>query len=76
MISVSELRVCRVLDQHRSTQRKLPCGLDDEQALTEDIIALAKQYGRYGYRRVTTMLRDAGWNVKGLAPPLQHRPAA
>ncbi len=38
-------------------------GADDERALTEDIIALAKQYGRYGYRRVTALLRDAGWTV-------------
>jgi len=50
---VSERRVCRVLGQHRSTQRKAPRGADDEAALTEDIIALARQYGRYGYRRVT-----------------------
>ena len=39
----------RSLGQHRSTQRKVPRGVDDKQALTEDIIALAKQYGRYGY---------------------------
>lgn len=52
-----------MLGQHRSTHRKVPCGADDEQALTEDIIALAKQYGRYGYRRVTALLRDAGWRV-------------
>ena len=32
-------------------------------ALSEDIIALARQYGRYGYRRVTALLRDAGWTV-------------
>ena len=25
-------------------QRKVPCGADDEEALTEDVIALAKQY--------------------------------
>ncbi|MBL4641016.1 MAG: IS3 family transposase [Erythrobacter sp.] len=62
-LAVSERRVCRVLGQHRSTQRKAPRGADDEQALTEDIIALAKQYGRYGYRRVTALLRDAGWTV-------------
>jgi transposase InsO family protein len=31
--------------------------------LTEDIIALARQYGRYGYRRVTALLRSAGWHV-------------
>jgi putative transposase len=57
MMPVSERRVCRVLGQHRSTQRKPPCGADDEVALTEDIIALARQYGRYGYRRVTALLR-------------------
>ena len=49
---MSERRVCRVLGQHRSTQRKTPRGADDEAALTEDIIALARQYGRYGYRRI------------------------
>ena len=60
---MSERRICRVLGQHRSTQRKVPRGADDEQALTEDIIALAKQYGRYGYRRVTALLSHAGWTV-------------
>ncbi|WP_407696109.1 IS3 family transposase [Sphingobium soli] len=60
---VSERRICRVLCQHRSTQRKVPRGADDEQALTEDIIALARQYGRYGYRRVKALLCHAGWTV-------------
>jgi putative transposase len=41
----------------------VPRGADDEQALTEDIVALAKQYGRYGYRRVTALLCHAGWTV-------------
>jgi putative transposase len=45
----------------RSARRH--AGADDEQALTEDIIALAKQYGRYGYRRVTALLCQAGWTV-------------
>ncbi len=63
MMPVSERRICRVLGQHRSTQRKTPRGADDEAALTEDIIALARQYGRYGYRRVAALLRDAGWHV-------------
>lgn len=62
-MAVSERRVCRVLRQHRSTLRKTPRGADDEAALTEDIIALARQYGRYGYRRVTALLREAGWHV-------------
>lgn len=50
-------------EQHRSTHRKAPRGADDEQRLTEDTIALAKQYGRYGYRRVTALLRHAGRTV-------------
>jgi putative transposase len=49
--------------QHRSTQRKAPSRPDDEAALTADIISLAKEYGRYGYRRVTALLRADGWRV-------------
>lgn len=62
---VSERMACRVLGQHRSTQRKVPKGRADEAALTADIIALATRYGRHGYRRITAMLRDAGWAVNG-----------
>jgi putative transposase len=62
-LGLSERRVCRVLGQHRSTQRKIPTTPDDEAALTADIIALATQYGRYGYRRITALLREAGWRV-------------
>jgi putative transposase len=55
-----------LLGQHRSTQRKIARTPDDEAALSADIIALAAQYGRYGYRRITALLRAAGWvvNVK------------
>ena len=52
-----------MLRQHRSTQRKIPRGREDEAALTADIVALAIQYGRYGYRRITALLRSAGWVV-------------
>ncbi len=60
---VSERLACRVLGQHRSTQRKAPKGRADDAALTADIVALATQYGRYGYRRITALLRAAGWAV-------------
>ncbi len=60
---ISERFACRVLGQHRSTQRKVPRGRSDEEALTADIIALAQEYGRYGYRRITALLREAGWAV-------------
>jgi putative transposase len=62
-LGVPERRACRVLGQHRSTQRKPPTRPDDETALTADIIGLATQYGRYGYRRITALLQAAGWVV-------------
>ncbi len=52
-----------MLRQHRSTQRKAPSGRDDEAALTADIVELARQYGRYGYRRITALLQETGWSV-------------
>ena len=63
MLGVSERRACRVLGQHRSTQRHVPTGREDEERLVADMIELARQYGRYGYRRVAVHLRDAGWSV-------------
>jgi putative transposase len=41
----------------------VPSGRADEDALTADIIALASQFGRYGYRRITALLREADWAV-------------
>ncbi|KAF0132713.1 MAG: transposase [Methylocystaceae bacterium] len=60
---MSERFACRVLGQHRSTQRKIARTPDDEAALTADIIAFALQYGRYGYRRIAALLHDAVWAV-------------
>jgi putative transposase len=62
-LGVSERRACRTLEQHRSTQRKAPHGRRDEDRLTDDIIELARQYGRYGYRMVTGLLNNSGWHV-------------
>ncbi|WP_310621596.1 IS3 family transposase [Flexibacterium corallicola] len=62
-VKVSERRVCRVLGQHRSTQRRFPKGRADEDQLVADMIELARQYGRYGYRRIAALLREAGWQV-------------
>jgi hypothetical protein len=58
-LDVSERRACRVLGQHRSTQRKAPRGRADEAALTADIVALATRYGRSGSRRCCAM--PVGW---------------
>ena len=53
-----------MLGQHRSTQRRIPRGRDDEDKLTADIVELARRYGRYGYRKIAELLRaTAGWVV-------------
>ena len=60
---VSERRACRVLEQVRKTQRHVPRVMDDEELLTQRIAELATQYGRYGYRRITAMLKSENWMV-------------
>ena len=62
---VSERRACAALGQYRSTQRKVPRGREDAEQLTADVIELARQYGRYGYRKLAALLRHAGWSVSG-----------
>lgn len=82
---VSERRACRVVKQPRGTQRYMPIQRPDEDRLTQAIIALACTYGRYGYRRITPLLQQAGWQVgkdrvgriwrrEGLKVPSKHKP--
>lgn len=61
VLSVSERRACSVIGQPRSTQRRIPRTAEDEARLTAAIVELATTYGRYGYRRITALLREAGW---------------
>ena len=63
VLSVSERRACRTLGQRRLTQRKTSCCLPDEELLTEDIIELKREYGRYGYRMIAGMLNNSGWHA-------------
>jgi putative transposase len=73
----SERRACRVLGQRRRVQRYQPKVTDDEAALTARIIEMAKQYGRYGYRRITALLRNEGWQVnhkRVVSPPMLKVP--
>jgi len=73
------------VNQPRGTQRYRPTQRDDEDALTQAIIGLASQYGRYGYRRITALLQRAGWRVghdrveriwrrEGLKVPQRQKP--
>jgi transposase InsO family protein len=62
-LGVSERRACRVLGQARSTQRHTLQNREDELRLVARIIELAREYGRYGYRRIMALLRREGWRV-------------
>ena len=57
---VSARRACRVVRQWRGTQRYQPLRRTDEEELTQAILALATKYGRYGDRRITGLLQNAG----------------
>ena len=74
-----------MVKQPRGTQRYRPTQREDEDALTQAIVTLASQYGRYGYRRITALLRHAGWHVgkdrveriwrrEGLKVPQKQKP--
>jgi len=73
-LGLSERHACRLVYQPRGTQRYQPTQRNDEDALPRAIIALASQYGRYGYRRITIKLQEAGWRVgKDRVERIWHR---
>jgi len=62
-VDITERRLCKIIGQPKSTQGYQCRIKDDEAVLVKAIIELAKQYGRYGYRMITGMLRWEGWRV-------------
>jgi putative transposase len=60
---VSERRACRVLGQHRSTQRQQPKAREAEQRLVARMLELVRKHPRFGYRRIWALLRREGWRV-------------
>ena len=63
IIPISERRACRIVGQVRGTQRYKPKPNPGKERLRERVIEIATQYGRYGYRTVTSLLRQEGWSV-------------
>jgi len=62
-LGTSERRTCRVIGVTRSTQQYKTTLRHDDEALRLALIRLAKQYGRYGYRKIAELLRIEGWKV-------------
>ena len=60
---VSQRRACQTLGQPLSTQRYQPTTKSDEPSLMTRILELVAKFPRYGYRRVTRLLRSEGWRI-------------
>jgi putative transposase len=82
---MSERLACHVVKQPRGSQRYRPTQREDEDTLTQAIVTLASQYGRYGYRRITALRKRTGWQVgkdrveriwrrEGLKVPQRQKP--
>jgi len=52
-----------VIGQSRTTQHRIYRLSSEEEILTARMVELATRYGRYGYRRITALLRQEGWEV-------------
>jgi transposase InsO family protein len=51
------------MDQPRSSQRYVSQPRDDEQQLVARMLELVREFPRYGYRRITALLRREDWHV-------------
>ena len=60
---VSERRACRVLGQHRSTQRRRVEIPEGDLILVKEMKRIAERNPRWGYRSVGRVLRREGWKV-------------
>ena len=60
---ISERRACKVVGQHRSTNRYIAVPPEFEQRLVKEMRVLAERHPRYGYRRIHALLVTAGWPV-------------
>jgi len=69
-LGVSERQACRAIDQPRSTQRYEPIEDDEERRLVCRMLELVREHPRFGYRRITALLRREGWAVN---PKRVHR---
>ena len=83
-LDTSERRTCKTIGLGQSTQRYSSTVKNDDERLRLAMIRLAKQYGRYGYRKITQLLRMEGWVVnhkkierlwreEGLQLPHRHK---
>lgn len=77
---VSERRACKVIHLNRGTFKYIPKEDELNKKVTAAVIDLASQYGRYGYKKITALVRAKGlminhkrvyriWRREGLKVP-------
>jgi putative transposase len=63
-LQISERRACRAIGQPRTTQRREePVPTDTEAEVRKRLRQLARDHPRYGYRRMTALLRREGYCI-------------
>jgi putative transposase len=84
-LGLSQRRACRIVGQHRSTQRHHPENPDPDKDLRRRLREFARHHSRWGYRRAHAVLRREGhrlnrkkvqrlWREEGLrVPPRRHK---
>jgi putative transposase len=83
-LDMSQRRACRIVGQHRSTQRHEPGIADPDRELRARLRRFAKTHPRWGYRRAHTVLVREGhqvnrkkiqrlWREEGLRVPAKRR---
>ncbi len=56
-------RACRIVGQHRSTQRRPVTRGKGDDALRARLHAFSRKHKRWGYRKAWAVLRDEGWDA-------------
>jgi putative transposase len=70
-LGISERRACRIVGQHRSTQRHQPDLAPDDAALRAELRNISRRRPRWGYRRAHQLPLEQG----GAAEPQAHATA-
>jgi putative transposase len=84
VLGISQRLACRIVGQHRSTQRRQPAEPDRDQALRAELRQFSRAHPRWGFRRAHAQLLKQGWRVnrkavqrlwreEGLRVPVQRR---
>ena len=86
-LGISQRRACRIVGQHRSTQRHAPQPADPARELRAKLRRFARDHPRWGYRRAHAVLVREGdclnrkkvqrlWREEGLRVPSKRRKRA